>query len=409
MMKRPAIKSGIGIWNYYVSSMTFEQVANFVKMPNEIYKSQKLSDMIQRSVTENIQSIVEYISIEEERFFNALVLAVYDGEPKWYEGVFEYEDELFYNIGVLEFSEDVRIFPVDGQHRVAAIKEVVLKEGKEKEHEEVPVIFIAHRNDDEGIKRTRRLFTTLNRYAKPVKLNEIIALDEDDIVAIITRRLVEEYELFSDEKININKTESIPDSDQKSFTNIITLYRCNDWLLKCFLKKQGIAEKVTKYKRYKKDSVVVEKFYNFVCDYWRLFREYNKDIDEFFSTNNNLEIRGKQGGNLLFRPIGLKAYVEAVSEIYIKQNQNFEEILKKMRSINLYLNQIPWKGVLWDGHMKTDNRPLVKKMLIYMYNPDAFSDKQIMDLLQRYADIKGVNNKEDVEDLREDLLGKNIL
>ena len=46
------------------------------------------------------------------------------------------------------------------------------------------------------MERTRRLFTTLNRYAKPVKKSEIIALDEDDIIAIITRELVEKYPLF---------------------------------------------------------------------------------------------------------------------------------------------------------------------------------------------------------------------
>lgn len=405
IMRRPAIKSGIGIWNYYVSSMSFEQISNFVKMPEEIYKSKKLSDMIQRSVTENIKSIVEYINVEDERFFNSLVLAVYNGEPKWYEGVFEYDDELFYNIGVLEFRSDVRIFPVDGQHRVAAIKEIVRNGDERTNQEEVPVIFIAHCNDEEGIKRTRRLFTTLNRYAKPVKLNEIIALDEDDIVAVITRRLVEEFELFPDDKININKTESIPDNDQKSFMNIITLYKCNDLLLKCYLKREGITEKPSKYKRYKKENEIVNVFYNYVCDFWELFMKYNVDVKNFFETSENeVEVRGKQGGNLLFRPVGIKAYLEAVSEIYIKQNQNFEDIFKVLTKVNLQLNQRPWKGVLWDGHMKTDNRPLVKKLLIYIYNPAAFSTKQKMDLLQRYADIIGIDVQDNLEDLLDDLI-----
>ena len=38
----------------------------------------------------------------------------------------------------------------------------------------------------------------MNRYAKPVKKSEIIALDEDDTIAIITRELVEKHPLFSD-------------------------------------------------------------------------------------------------------------------------------------------------------------------------------------------------------------------
>ena len=67
-LRRPAIRSGMGIWNYYVSSMTFEQIAHFVKMPEEIYKSKKLSEMMQRSLTDNVKAIVEYLKCEKERF-----------------------------------------------------------------------------------------------------------------------------------------------------------------------------------------------------------------------------------------------------------------------------------------------------------------------------------------------------
>jgi hypothetical protein len=38
-----------------------------------------------------------------------------------------------------------------------------------------------------GLQGTRRLFTTLNRYAKHVHKTEILALDEADAMAILTR------------------------------------------------------------------------------------------------------------------------------------------------------------------------------------------------------------------------------
>lgn len=178
--RRPAIKAGMGVWKYYISTMTYAQIASYIKWPDELYMSEKFSDMVQKSIASNSKAICGYIETEKERFFNSLVLAVYGGEPQWYEGVFEQEGEEFYNIGVLEFTGEEKIFPVDGQHRVAAIKQIVGK-GEKKLYEEIPVIFIAHEDSDEGRKRTRRLFTTLNRYAKPVSLSDIIALDEDDM------------------------------------------------------------------------------------------------------------------------------------------------------------------------------------------------------------------------------------
>jgi DNA sulfur modification protein DndB len=46
--------------------------------------------------------------------------------------------------------------------------------------EEVIVLFVSHSRSTDGMERSRRLFTTLNRYAKPVSKMDIIALDEDD-------------------------------------------------------------------------------------------------------------------------------------------------------------------------------------------------------------------------------------
>ena len=50
--------------------------------------------------------------------------------------------------------------------------------------DEVSVIFVAHEATSQGLERTRRLFTTLNKTDRPVSKGDIIALDEDDVVAI---------------------------------------------------------------------------------------------------------------------------------------------------------------------------------------------------------------------------------
>jgi DNA sulfur modification protein DndB len=106
--------------------------------------------------------IKEYLLSQDERLLNSLVLAVYDGEPKWIEVELHYKNEDFFNLGFLDFTGDEKIFPIQGQHQVEAIKAAV-KENHNLSNEKVPVIFIGHKNTAEGIQRSQRLFSHLNR------------------------------------------------------------------------------------------------------------------------------------------------------------------------------------------------------------------------------------------------------
>ena len=233
-MKIPALRAKMGDWTYYVTTLTFKQVDEYVsRIDDELHKSESLKELIQRSITTNYLSIKEYILNQPELFFNALVLAVYNNYPDWREIEFKYDDIETYSMGILEFPGKHKIFPVDGQHRVEGIK-AALKENPDLSNQKITTIFIGHKSDDDGMKRTRRLFSTLNRYAKPVKMDDIIALDEDDSIAIVTRELLELFELFTEKRVTKSKNKAISDSDKHAFTSIITLYQCNRELLKQF-------------------------------------------------------------------------------------------------------------------------------------------------------------------------------
>lgn len=102
--------------------------------------------------------------------------------------------------------------------------------------ERVPVIFIGHSKDEMGMQRTRRMFSTLNRYAKPVSMRDIIALDEDDVIAIASRNIIDQCNLFEDDRILDSKTKAIPDNNERALTTIITYYECNKELAWLFVK-----------------------------------------------------------------------------------------------------------------------------------------------------------------------------
>jgi DNA sulfur modification protein DndB len=179
-MKIPVIKGRIGSWVYYVGTMTFDQIASkqINASVDEIYKATCLSDLLQRHLSDNYDSIKNYLLKESDRFFNAIILAIFDGDPQWLEVEFKGDEKDYTTVGFLEFTGEEKIFPVDGQHRVKGIKEAVAID-ENLRFETVPVIFIAHDDSPEGRKKTRKLFSTINRRAKPVGASENIALDEE--------------------------------------------------------------------------------------------------------------------------------------------------------------------------------------------------------------------------------------
>ncbi len=57
-MKIPALRAKIGNWDYYVTTLTFDQVNVYVsKIDENLHKSESLKDLIQRSITNNYLSI----------------------------------------------------------------------------------------------------------------------------------------------------------------------------------------------------------------------------------------------------------------------------------------------------------------------------------------------------------------
>ena len=223
----------MGDWIYYVTFLRMEQIADQIHIAQEIHSSNVLKDMIQRQVANRAGQISEYLLKQPQRFFNSLIVGVYGGSPDWYElaigtnpifDVDTFPHKLDGVLGILRLDGTQTLFAIDGQHRVEGIKQA-LEDNSELGREEVSVIFVAHRNDSDGMERTRRLFTTLNRYAKPVSKSEIVALDEDDIIAITTRALVENAPALSGENLT-GKDEGGRSSGQQEFHNDYYPLRC---------------------------------------------------------------------------------------------------------------------------------------------------------------------------------------
>jgi len=358
-IKLPCLRGRMGDWFYYVSLMSFKEIANRASMVPDIHKNKELSRWIQREVSDRTEDIVSYLVEQEQRFFNAIIFGIYGGKPQWQEldideKVKDFSEEerdyLGKTFGILSLSGGEEIFAIDGQHRTKAIQDAIKKD-KELETEEVAVIFLAHKKTVEGEIRTRRLFSTLNRYAAPVTISEIIALDEEDNCAILTRRLIEDSDLFRD-KIVFSKTRSLNPQNREAFTNIILLY---DIVAIILTDKKVLNFSVTGYpfskftSRRESEENIVKQTKQLVAFFTKVFSAV-PSLKRFFFEKNIVNREDKKT-SLLFRPIG-QTIMFSVLKI-AQENKKLNKALEYFAKDNFNLQNGTWKQIFFDAEIET--------------------------------------------------------
>ena len=409
----PALRARMGEWWYYSAAMKMSDVATRVSIAAEIHRSESLRDLLQRQLTSRSGGIADYLLTQEQRFFNSLVIGTYGGDPQWYElsitgkpAVFEQElpSHLEGMLGLLVLNGNEKLFAIDGQHRVAGIRDALQKDSN-LSSEEVSAVFVAgvtheHRQGDpEGFERTRRLFTTLNRYAKPVGKGDIIALDEDDSSAIVTRSLVEEHGLFS-EKVATTQVNSIQAADKISFTTIATLYDCVDAYL-----QEGSKAAWNKFKRSRPNEEKLETFASQASHLWDTYCKHFPELQALRESSPGEGIAGKYrhsgGGHLLFRPVGLLASVQVVRHLIDSLRLSVDDAVKRVAQVPMQLDGELWNGLLWNDAGKrmittADNRKTAMKRLFYGAGGDLRHLKT--DALSLKRELAGLLNK-DADDI----------
>lgn len=224
----PAIEASMGNWTYYIVKLKVGDLAREVSLSSDVHQDKTLDDAIQREVQESRarENLVVYLHSREDRFLNSIVVAALGGSPTFtsLQLADTPENQVFkamqvdQSFGVLTFAGGEKYYALDGQHRLAAIKAImeptdatrdkfardfVTQEFRQSfRDEELSVIMVVQdpgedeSNLNEVLKNYRRLFSSLNRYAKATDHHTNIIMDEDDGIAILTRRLITEHEFF---------------------------------------------------------------------------------------------------------------------------------------------------------------------------------------------------------------------
>ena len=402
----PAIRGLMGNWVYYSCLMSTNELSKRVRFADEIHKNKQLSDMIQRRLkSDRSEQIAEYLRKQPERFFNSLVVATYGGEPNWYplsdvqatgsqKVLNDLDHSIVGSIGFLKFRGDETLFALDGQHRLAGIKKAASKGLHVDPPDDISVIFVAHKNSEKGLERTRRLFTTLNKTAKPVKKGDIIALDEDDVMALSVRWLIEETELFSKDRIAFVATNNMPVKNTSSLTTIGNLYDLLS-LLFCSVESDLKSKKANLVRR--PNDELLHKYFSFSKRFFEKLKHNFNELEEFFSATNTEYIVKKyrnntNGGSALFRPIGLDIFVRIIATLTKKMPLSDAITLASRLPTNL--SSAPFAELLWDTKNKTilnAHKVTLREVLLYMIDTSKYSDTE---LLIRYRKETGIDDIE---------------
>lgn len=393
----PAITFRMGDWDYYVVKMTARELSESVKFAHEIYDDRTLDEAIQRTLNEGRvkKEIVTYLSRQPARFFSSIVIAAIEGDPKFYPvevtdderfSIFRDDSRLNSSFGVLAFDGTQKYYALDGQHRLAAIRTLLNKEDPLSrdapagfEDDELSVIIVVPKlaeTEENFLQRYRRLFSNLNRYAKPTSKSTNIVMDEDDAFAIVTRRLIMEHEFFrwdgrdaDSKRIKTSGGKSLRAGDPY-FTSIVTLYEMNLKLLNSRIRQDRgwsdgdrTGENLKTFRRFRPSEECLEKLYNELNLYWNGLVEELPELRRPPSEMREHDIGGGGGAHegengqadsLLFWPIGQELLAELVRDLLdLRQAEpetpsdaSVSTALRGLGGLNWELHGVPWRYLL---------------------------------------------------------------
>uniref|UniRef100_UPI00124FA74C DGQHR domain-containing protein n=1 Tax=Acinetobacter colistiniresistens TaxID=280145 RepID=UPI00124FA74C len=223
----PSLRAIMGNWVYYPILMSASEISDRVMRSKDIRENKTLDDYLQREITPNVKKILSYIKNNEDRFFNSIIVGVFDDTPNWYPLDLKHVDILSDerreyiedSMGLLELKGSEKLFAIDGQHRIEAIKREVLDNPDYKD--QFSIILVQHVDSISGKKRTRKLFSDINKKAVKVSDGELAIIDEEELENIVARKIYSEYERIPHTSIELSKVTEV--KNPKYFTSLLTI------------------------------------------------------------------------------------------------------------------------------------------------------------------------------------------
>lgn len=412
----PAIHGRMGSTDYYQATVKARELAAVAMMAAELpqWTTWSVFERFQRELAQKRidKEIVPYLIRTKDRFFNSLIVLVFEpdnfefesladrvsGLPRAYRGAST-------KMGFLTI-DGGSLVVLDGQHRLGALRGVTTA-GAELSGEyldavaedELSVLFIPH----DSFEKTRRIFNKVNRYAKPTSPTDNIITSEDDGSAIVTRWLVEESPPLGLKGPHppLNGSDGAGEPivewrhqtlrpDARKFTTLSALYQ----MTQIILAADGITGFDEKHMVNRPSDRQLKHAYELVANWWHQvfanFTPYRRAIEH---PSNLSWYRAYQSVySLLFRPIGQISFTHALAGA-VRLGRSLEEALEIAEDLEwsasdpLFIDTV----VYANGHMAANESAirLAGRLGTYLLAGDLMSDRAVTQLHKDLVESKG--------------------
>lgn len=365
-----AQKARMGSTEYFIAKMPLEELVDSVGLAIELPEWEDMTpdEKIQREPDINriVNEICPYFTEDEDRFFNGIVVDIHSGYDEIkFDPISKYVKEdmtLTYEVsmqdaGFLSLPGKERLIALDGQHRLltmklclkgnSAISAVMLGNRKmtsqmlalqphpELADEEISVIFV--KGDD--ILKIRKIFNKINKYARQTGRGQNIITADDDVFAVIARRLFSEgqilYKIGENELVNWKSNTLSQRSKQLTtvsalYTIAETLSKDRDWTAKIMPKN---------------DKEIDDAFQENV-EFWSALLEGMDTYKEYLDlTRKDRPISLLRDENLLMKPVTHMALAHVA--YFAKQNGfKWTNVVTKLNQVDWSMDNPIWFNIL---------------------------------------------------------------
>jgi DNA sulfur modification protein DndB len=399
----PAMRGQFGSTEFFLITMPAKELADRLVIPKEMpeWEDLSLEERFQRDVNFNrVKShIAPYLANDPDRFFGAFIVSVMQHDGLNFEPIGQIVKNLpqLYQqaarqFGFLYFQGNEVLVPIDGQHRLAAIKFAI--SGKDEKQKDIPdltpnmavasdactVILIRH-----DPKRSRKIFNKVNRYAKTTSKADNIITSEDDIVAIISREVVA-GDVLGERLVNFESNTLSAKSPE--FTTLSTVYDSTKAILNP-VSGGKINDQVLP------DQAHVKLFTNHAKGFWDtlvtkidLFRRAVQDAGES-GDSHRIELRRDF---CIGKPAIQAALILAILRLQVPDSDgsalSLEDICKRVNQVDWTVSNPMWQHVLMNGDKVVTGKQAVSfaARFIAYYLGESLAKKEKDLLKEHYQD-----------------------
>jgi DNA sulfur modification protein DndB len=360
-----AFKGSFGSTNFWVLTMKAGEFVRMMTIPKELDEWEDLSpeEKFQREINYKrvATHIAPYLAHDEDRFIGAFIVEVRNSDEMVFESLTDagvkgpraLPQSLMNQFGVLYLSGSEVLLPLDGQHRLAALKFAIsgvneksqtikgLTPNPKVAEDTCTVILIKH-----DLEKARKIFNKVNKYAKPTSKADNLITDDTDYIAVISRENIA-GDIIPARLVKSGSGNTLSPSSFE-FTTLSTIYEINLSLERAYT---GSKLDLTRTVRPEDKVLAIEN----ITVFWHNLLQIQAYSASLADPSGGGDVRRAdiRKASLACKPIVQRILAGVVLEMQTGHDgsQKFtpREVVAKINQIDWSPSNSVWQGILLNG------------------------------------------------------------